>query len=182
VGHGANDNRSVDWPGLLAEQARANSKLLLSLAIGVLKDRQAAEDACQKALLSAWIRRNDIVDASRLKGWLATAVINESLAVLRRKKVERRVLTLVAVGGAGGAATGVTNSSENGELRQATLLALADLSDDERAVVTLRVMQDLSGREVAVILGISDGQVSKLLHRGMEELRGTLAQWNNPNR
>jgi len=48
-------------------------------------------------------------------------------------------------------------------------------------VVTLRVMQGMSGREVTALLGISDGQVSKLLHRGMECLRSTLAPWHDNN-
>ena len=168
---------AADWPALLAEQARANGKLLFSLARRVLDDPAAAEDACQKALLQAWANRDDIVDPGRLKGWLARAVINESLAVLRRRKVEHRVLKLAAVGSDD--ATDAAAPADAADLREAVLLAIAELEEDQRAAVTLRVMHGLPGREVALLLGVSDGQVSKLLHRGMEQLRGTLAQWNH---
>jgi RNA polymerase sigma-70 factor (ECF subfamily) len=168
----------ADWSVLLAEQARANSALFYSLAFKVLRERSAAEDACQKAMLTAWVRRDEIVDRGQLKGWLATAIINESLAVLRRQKVEKKVVKLVALHG--GESTGGM-SPDSDARRDAIVLALGQLQDHERAAVTLRVMHGLSGKDVAALLGVSDGQVSKLLHRGMEILRTTLAMWDNNN-
>ena len=160
------------WSAALAAQAVASRALLVNLAVGVLRDRPAAEDAAQRAMLAAWERRASIADPARLRAWLATAVVNESLAVVRRRAVERRALpTLAAATVDGGAAT------DGGERRDAVLLAMADLPDDERAAVAMRVMQGLSGREAADVLGVSQGQVSKLLHRGMERLRSSLADW-----
>ncbi len=172
------DKRDIhaDWSAVLARQVRENSRLLFSLSYRILRDRDAAEDACQKALLAAWVSRAEIADPDRIKGWLATAVINESLAVLRRQKVERKVLRIIAAEEIGAGNTKLSGVDDS------ILLALADLRDEERGVVTLRVMHGLAGREVALLLGVSDGQVSKLLHRGMEQLRTTLADWKERSR
>lgn len=171
----AND-RPDAWRARLVEQARACSSLLFSLSYKVLGDKSAAEDACQKTILKAWEQRQQIADPERLRGWLAKTVINESLAILRRRKVESRVLKLAAVGAA--AHTSVESVAENLDLRQAVVIALNDLQDDERAAVALRIMQGISTKDASVLLGVSNGQVSKLLHRGMERLRQILAEWD----
>lgn len=53
--------------------------------------------------------------------------------------------------------------------------ALDVLSDDQRAVVLLRLVADLSVEEVATIVGKRPGAVRGLQHRGLERLRRHLA-------
>jgi RNA polymerase sigma factor (sigma-70 family) len=53
---------------------------------------------------------------------------------------------------------------------------LAVLSPDQRAVVLLRVVADLSVEEVATILGKREGAVKALQHRAMASLRRHLAR------
>ena len=175
MGRDSSEQSRSDWSTLLTEQARANKTFLFSLAFQILWDHQSADDACQKALLAAWTRKDEILDRSRLKGWLATAVINESLAMLRRGKTERRVLKLVAFSGEE-ATSGTPPEGES--RRDAIVLALANLTEHERAVVTLRMILGLPVRDVAGMLNISNGQVSKLMRLGLQQLRTPLADWN----
>src|SRR5205809_50456 len=51
---------------------------------------------------------------------------------------------------------------------------LAALPESLRAVVTLRIMEGLSGNEVKDLLGYSASQVSRMLHEGLEQLRNVL--------
>ena len=57
------------------------------------------------------------------------------------------------------------------------MLAMDRLPETARMVVALRVMHGLSGNEVKDLLGCSAGEVSRQLHRGMEQLRGLLAEF-----
>jgi RNA polymerase sigma-70 factor (ECF subfamily) len=54
------------------------------------------------------------------------------------------------------------------------LAALAELTDDQRAVVVLRFVADLPVRDVAKVLGRRSGAVKMLQARGLEALRVAL--------
>ena len=48
---------------------------------------------------------------------------------------------------------------------------MQSLADVQRAVVTLRMLDDVPGEDVATSLGITPGHVAVLLHRAKETLR-----------
>lgn len=73
-------------------------------------------------------------------------------------------------------------NTELAEQRLQTEEALASLrrcvgtlSEQQRAVVTLRMLEELSGEEVAKALGITAPHVAVLLHRAKTNLRGCMA-------
>ncbi|MEO9139446.1 MAG: sigma factor-like helix-turn-helix DNA-binding protein [Jatrophihabitans sp.] len=53
---------------------------------------------------------------------------------------------------------------------------LAVLPDDQREVLTLRVVADLSIEQIADVMGRSQGAVKQLQRRGMIALRKALAE------
>lgn len=151
-----------DWRDLLEMQAREHSGLFFKLAYGVLRESSAAEDACQQALLSAWKSRREINKPAALKAWLCRSVLNTSLAQLRRRQTEQRVLSKKAL-----TSTLETEPDESLERREMALAALAEVPEPARTVVALRVMEGLAGREVAVIVGCSPAEVSRRLQHGL---------------
>ena len=82
----------AEWRHLLAGQVRQHARLWFRLAFDVLRDAHVAEDVCQQAMMKAWTNRDRLRDPSLLRAWLARTVVNESLALLRRRRVERRAL------------------------------------------------------------------------------------------
>ena len=168
-------DRPVDdpeWKSVLADQVRRNGPLFFRLAYGVLRNRDAARDACQQALLKACEHHQSFRDAAKIKIWLARVVMNESLLMRRRSGIEKRVL---ARHGPTMSATMSMTEPENGEMRESVLAALEKLPEDLRLVVALRKMEGLSGNDVKDLLGCSAGQVAKQLHRGLDLLRGLLS-------
>ena len=63
----------------------------------------------------------------------------------------------------------------SGELRAQLLRAVEDLSDEQRAVITLRDLVGCSAVEVCELLDISDGNQRVLLHRARTRVRLALA-------
>lgn len=53
---------------------------------------------------------------------------------------------------------------------------VARLCDSQRAVVTLRMLEEHPGEDVAVLLGISRGHVDVLLHRAKSRLRSCMLE------
>jgi RNA polymerase sigma-70 factor, ECF subfamily len=158
------------WQALLAEQISENGRLYFRLAYGVLRDASAAEDMCQQAFLKAWKHREMIRDRQMLRHWLARVVINESLQMLRRSRLERDALHRRPI-------YGMADVQDGPALRESVVRAMGELPEAERVVVALRVMEGMSGNEVKALLGCSAAQVSKQLHSGMQRLRLLLEDW-----
>ena len=63
----------------------------------------------------------------------------------------------------------------SGELRAQLLRAVEELSEEQRAVITLRDLVGCSAPEVCELLGITDGNQRVLLHRARTRVRSALA-------
>ena len=60
------------------------------------------------------------------------------------------------------------------ERRQMVQRAMAELPEDQRLILTLRVIQDLSYAEISEITGLREGTVKSRLARAREKMRRAL--------
>ena len=56
-------------------------------------------------------------------------------------------------------------------------LAIAELSEEQRQVVLLKLMMNFSNRQIGEVLGKSEGAVKARMHRAMLALRKRLEKW-----
>ncbi|MBI4579985.1 MAG: sigma-70 family RNA polymerase sigma factor [Planctomycetes bacterium] len=167
---GAGDISSGEWQTLLVEQVRARSQLLYRLAYRILRSPEKAQDVCQQALLKALRMQPSIREPRALPGWLTRVVITESLAVRRREQCEQKGRGAVV------ARQGERSpAADEAELRGLLYGALAELSQPAQAIVVLRLVQGMSGNEVAGLLGLHPSEVSRRLHASLDALRERLA-------
>lgn len=127
------------------------------------------EDLAQETFLRAYVAfpRFD-PDGGSPSRWLLT--IATRLALNERKRRAGR-------GAPGsGPIESATPETENNrhELGQAIELAIAQLSDEHRAVFVLAELHDLTLGEIAVALGIPENTVKTRLFRAREQLRARL--------
>jgi RNA polymerase sigma-70 factor (ECF subfamily) len=135
-------------------------------AWALLRDEAAADDLVQDCLeraLSRWqLRRRD----GNLRAWLFAILHNRFISDRRRDK--RRGMTLPLDEGPEAASP---SDSESGVTRRDLLEALALLPEEQRAVVLLVGVEDLSYEDAAQTLGVPIGTVMSRLSRGREKLR-----------
>ena len=127
----------------------------------VVRDAQAAEDIAQEAFLAA-VAALDRFDRRRpLAPWLRTIVARRAIDALRARKLRREV---------GDEALAVVPAREAtppaGDLDD----ALAALPDDQRTVVVLRHVLELTPGEIAALLDLPRGTVNSRLRRGLDAL------------
>jgi len=158
------------WRGLLAEQVRLHARLWFRLAYDILRDAHAAEDVTQQALLRGWANRDQLRDGGQLRAWISRTVINESLVVLRHRRVARRALDKQSCYD-----STAEHAPDQTAMRETVVIGLSALSEPVRAVVALRIMEGMSGNDVKDLLGCSAAQVSRMLHQGLDQLRTVLA-------
>lgn len=124
-----------------------------------------ADDVTQEVLIAALRAYPDLRDDSNLRGWLWT--IARHKAIDRHRHDERRPQT-VPLDGAGPA--GRPGSEGDDELWE----AVRRLPDGQRVAVALRFVDDLPYREIAAMLGCSEGAARQRVHDGLTALRGVV--------
>ncbi|MDR0964326.1 MAG: RNA polymerase sigma factor [Clostridium sp.] len=147
-------------------------KLLLHHALGILKDYALAEDAVSEAYIRIYKNMHKIeeIDSPRTVAFLVTIARNVSLTMLAREKksyteeiseeqgdgfdLEESVLTRIST----------TRVQE----------LLHQMREELRDVFILKYAYDLSHREIADTLGISENNVTVRLYRAKKALAATL--------
>jgi RNA polymerase sigma factor (sigma-70 family) len=140
----------------------------VAVARGAGCDASAAEDAVQDALVQLAREATDAPVALGVRTWLLRAVrdrARSSLRANRRRRVRERGAARPE------AATPRTPASDTAEVVEC---ALATLAEDDREAVRLRCALDLDYREVAAVLGTSEGAARVRVHRALEKLRTRL--------
>ncbi len=123
----------------------------------------AAEDIAQEAFLAA-LRALDRFDVRRPLGpWLHRIVVNRAIDWCRARALRAEVAAVAVEAGAEDAPGGAP-------LGDAMVGALQQLPPEQRAVVVLRFLLDLTPGEIARALDLPRGTVNSRLRRGLDAL------------
>ena len=132
-----------------------------------LRDPLAAEDAVQEALLRAWRQRETCRQPDAPLGWMVQITRNEALRRLGRDR-RRADHELIDAGEHNDRSPWEPDRRiEVLDLRR----ALADISAEERALLTLRYGADLTQPDIAEMLDVPEGTVKVRLFRARKRIR-----------
>jgi len=150
----------VDSRAIIAELPR-----LRRYARAMLGDRAAADDLVQDTLERAWSRFAQWRAGSDLRAWLFGIMHNLRVDQLRRGSLPTHSLD-------DDACEVPTRATQSDRLEVIDLeSALRQLPDDQREVLLLVGLEEMSYAEIAAALGIPIGTVMSRLSRGRERLR-----------
>jgi RNA polymerase sigma-70 factor (sigma-E family) len=165
--------RRPDTDGARAEFVdvlfRRHYEGLLKLAVVMVGDRGAAEDAVQEAFVSLHRNWRSLRDASSAEAYLRSAVLNRSRSWVRRQATHRakRPLLLVREERHESPEDTTVGREEAGSL----VTAMRTLARRQREVLACRYVLEMSVAETAELLGISEGSVKVHTHRGLQALQ-----------
>ena len=149
--------------------ARGVSRQLFLVASRILRDRDAAEDAVQQALVDIWQGLPSLRDPDRFQAWAYRLVIRAASDAGRRERRNR--VTLVDI-----SAELPTDRDDIGAVSTQDQLdrAFARLALDHRTVVVLHHLAGLALAEIAQVLEIPYGTVGSRLHHAMKSMRAAV--------
>lgn len=169
-------NRPDDTAVVLAAQAgdRAAFGSLYSrysrYVYSVLLSRVAmsdAEDLVQEVFLSAWKQIGKLREPAAFGGWIATIARNRAADSFRRTEQFTELDERYPAESA--------EPEAAADARRA-MQAIRSLPDAYRETLILRLVEGMTGPEIAERTGLSHGSVRVNLHRGMQLLREALGK------
>ncbi len=161
------------------------------LALRVLRDDEAARDACQEAFLKAYLNLKRFEGRSSFYTWLYRLVMNLCLDLKRRDRSNRYVdvpepADLERIAGSERASTvnegwrshteGPESALARQELRAAMGRAIDQLPSSARETLVLREVEGLSYAEIAQVLEIPKGTVMSRLHYARRRVQEILRE------
>lgn len=134
-----------------------------SIALGRLPAADA-DDVTQNAFVAAWQKLNSLRDPAAFAGWIARVARNAAEDHRRRDMDALQLDFDYAVG---------ARQQQAAEAARA-LAAIRALPEAYRHTLMMRLVEGMSGPEIAVRTGLTEGSVRVNLHRGMQLLRDAL--------
>jgi RNA polymerase sigma-70 factor (ECF subfamily) len=155
---------------LLVERHRAR---LFSIAVGMLSSEDQAADAVQEAFLKAY-RALGHYRGGAFGAWLRRILVNECLSALRERH------TYLSLEELDGDLAAPTRSPEAECLAHAEIeairAAMRSLPAHYRSALVLRVMEEMSYREIAELLEVPVSTVETWIHRGRLRMKAMLSE------
>jgi RNA polymerase sigma-70 factor, ECF subfamily len=130
-------------------------------------DRQWAHDRTHEVFAKLLEKIDVVREREDPGGWLYRVAVNTCFLALRRGRITTRVLAALHL------ETKTAAPAASGKERMTTAVenAIAGLPAEERAVMTLLHLDNHTQAQAAELLGMSQGQVSKLRARAVKALR-----------
>jgi RNA polymerase sigma-70 factor (ECF subfamily) len=137
-----------------------------------------ADDLAQETFVRAYQAIGRFRVGEPLHPWLARITTNLALSLIRRRrrKPETSIEPMVQDGAAFGIDDDPADHVADRERDARFQLAFAQLSLEHQAVLSLRVVQELSYEEIASVLMVPPGTVMSRLSRARAEMRRLLGE------
>lgn len=164
------DRARAGDPEAMDQLVSRHSDGVYRVALGILRDADEAADAAQETFLKAFRGLKGFRGEASFKTWLLTIAANEARGVLR-KAGRRKEFALDAAGPVPSGEAAADEELERSEDADRIREALVMLPEKQKQAVTLRIFEDLSFREIGIIIGSSEGAARVNYHHGIRRLR-----------
>jgi RNA polymerase sigma-70 factor, ECF subfamily len=146
-------------------------RVLYTVALRMLGNRDDAKDATQTAFVRAFERLASYDEQYRFFSWIYRILVNECLNVIRGRRPEDELTPVLATSG------GPFESAVSRERQAQVQAALLQLTPEYRAVVVLRHFAGLSYDEMADALGVPAKTMKSRLYSARQRLGELLLGW-----
>ena len=163
---------------------RAHGGWMLAVARRISGDAALAEDCVQEAFLRAFQKIDSFEGRASLKTWLHRILVNQTLMKLRarKSKAETPLDALLPafdqddcrVEGPWQRLATPEEICQRADQRALVQAKIKALPEDYRLVLQLRDIEEMTTREVAESLGLSEANVKVRLHRARSALKRQL--------
>ena len=152
--------------------ANNNQQYVFVLCIKMLKDKEVAEEITQDVLIKCIEKINLFEGKSKLTTWVYKIAHNEVLNYLRKNKLAISELNEDTLDI--NSDNSVVEEMNEEDLKQLIQIHFDKLPDDQRELLTLFYLQELSLKEIEQVTKISPSNIRVKLYRARDNFRSIL--------
>ena len=158
------------------ELVRRTSRLVYARLYLETGDTHLAEDLLQETLLIAFRNIGQLTDPAKFRSWLLRIAQNTAIDAGRRRSVHKRALKRETAKRRrdGEFSPGPEEELEQEELLQKVLVILRSMPEEYRLPLTLHYLVGADHEAIQMQMGLTNGALRGLLHRGMVRLRAEM--------
>ncbi len=146
----------------------AHSDALFRHCLIRVRDREVAKDIVQETFSRTWLYLSEGKEVEYIRAFLYRIANNLIIDGVRKKK-SVSLDTMMEEDGFEAADETLRDPAEKPAAREAMAM-LKSLDEIYRTAITMRYVDEMSPREIAKALGVSENVVSVRIHRGIERL------------
>lgn len=163
----------------LAEIVRRYQNDIFRFCLHYVRDVERAKEMSQETFIRVYVARARFDAARKFRPWLLCIARNLCLNEIKRKKAVSMESLEEYASAAREESGEVLQSSADGpdqmlmaaERRNLVAEALAKLDPESREIVTLRFYERMQARDIAEVVGSTEGAVRTRLHRILKSMR-----------
>jgi RNA polymerase sigma-70 factor (ECF subfamily) len=159
------DGDAEAFEGLVA----AYESVLFNAALRMTNDREEARDLTQSAFLKAYRRLETFDPRHRFFSWIYRILLNETLNALARRRTNAPLDEEIVDGH-----PGPEEQMALGEVQDIVHDALMELSDEDRHLVIMRHLMEMSHREMGALVHVPEKTVKSRLYSARQRLAAIL--------
>ncbi len=158
---------------LLERLIRRHATPLLTFIRRLVGDRHRGEEIFQEVFLAVWLKGHQYVFPHSFKNWLYAIALNKCRASFRRRSLSEVPLSREDLAGRSADLSPVDAlvASETADQVGQAVLALPP---QQRAVVSLRIWENMPYPHIARIVGCTEATARSHMHLGLANLRRSL--------
>ena len=150
--------------------------LVFNLSLNYLQNSEDAEEVTQDVFVKVFQKLKDFNNKSSLKTWIYKITINQCLDFLKAKKSKKRFGFIIPIhDNSNSFSYSEFNHPgillENKEATENLLKLINELALNQKTALLLKAEEDLSQKEIAVIMELSEKAVESLLSRAKSNLK-----------
>jgi len=160
------------------ELVRRTSRLVFARLYLETGNTHRSEDLLQETLLTAFRSLGSLADPRGFRSWLLRIAQNTAIDAARRDVRKKRsgaaATNMHLLHGVAGREPAPAERLEKQETRSQVLAILRSLPEEYRLPITLRYIAGADYETISTQLGLTNGSLRGLLHRGLNLLRNKL--------
>lgn len=164
------------------ELIRRTSRLIFARLYLETGDRHWAEDLLQETWLLAYRSLGKLNDPGSLRPWLLTIAQNVLADSIRHQSRQKRTppprANTQVLGTVPCPTSSPAENAEQSEMHDQVLAVLRSLPEEYRLPLTLRYIVEADYETIETQLGLTNGSLRGLLHRGLKILKSRLSGLN----